>query len=419
MTERRRIPAVMPVDTAKYPRPTKHFTLAALTRIWSASRDASRDPGVAGIDGVSAPQFSQNLQHNARALSQSVLTGSFRFKNLRPFFPPKKSGGHRVICVPTVADRLVQRMIVESLTANDRFRLVNDASYGFIRGRSVRDAVEKAINTRTSFEWVLKTDIQSYFDRIGRDELAQRIKKKLGQHSLVPLLLQAIRCEVQTKSHKDCDKLSASGVVRGRGLRQGMPLSPLLSNLVLGDFDCKVLKAGFRFLRYADDLIVFGANRSEVEAAFKLIVSELARLGHTVPEPGEKSKTQYVCPQKPVEFLGVDIFFKGEASSYVCRIPKLVKQQILSDVAEEYSYENAIRRFSDLGALTRSLSGVPAAYRNAYGHADDWPAFAPQLQRECSIAFLQIYEAIFGKHAISDLNVKARAFLGIAEIKFD
>ncbi|WP_187290826.1 reverse transcriptase domain-containing protein [Hyphomicrobium denitrificans] len=409
----------MPVDTAKYPRPSKHFTIATANRIWEASRDASRNPGVAGIDGVSATQFSQNLQNNLRILSRSVIAGSFRFKNLRPFFPPKKNGGHRVICVPTVADRLVQRMIVESLTTNDRFRLVNDASYGFIRGRSVRDAVAKAIATRTNYEWVLKTDIESYFDRISRDELADKIKRKLGQHSLVPLLLQAIRCEVRTKSHRDRDKLAASGVVHGQGLRQGMPLSPLLSNLVLGNFDRKVQKAGFRFLRYADDLIVFGASKSEVEAAFGLIVSELEKLGHTVPEPGEKSKTQYVCPQKPVEFLGVDIFFKGEANSYVCRIPKNVKLQILTDISEEYAYANIVKRFGDLGALARSLSGVPAAYRNAYSHADDWPAFEPQLRKECSRAFLGVYEAIFGKQAISGLEAKARAFLGIKDIQFD
>lgn len=419
MTERRQVPAVMPVDTAKYHRPTRHFPVAALKKIWTESRDATRDPGVAGIDGVTARQFSQNLDNDLRKLSQSLIDGTFRFRNLRPFFPPKKSGGHRVICVPTVADRLTQRAIVESLIAQDRFRLLNDASFGFIRGRSVRGAVEKAIGERVAREWVLKTDIQSYFDRIERKELADKIKRKLGQHSLVPLLLQVINCEVEAKTEKDREKLTTSGVVPGRGLRQGMPLSPLLSNLVLGNFDRTLLRAGFRLVRYADDLIVFGADRLEVEAAYKLIVSELAKLGHTVPEPGENSKTQFVSAQKPVEFLGVDIFFKGETNSYVCRIPKKAKERILAEVAEDYSYKNALKRFGDLGALTRSLSGVPAAYRNAYSHADDWLAFEPQLKRECSLAFLQVYEAIFGKQAISGLDASARAFLGIKDLQFD
>lgn len=420
MTERRQIPAVMPVDTAKYRRPIRHFAVTNLKRTWTKSRDASRDPGVAGVDGVTARQFSQNLDNDLRKLSAALFDGTFHFKNLRPFFPPKKSGGHRVICVPTVADRLVQRAIVESLIVNDRFCLLNDASFGFIRGRSVRGAVEKAITERTTREWVLKTDIQSYFDRIAREELADKIKRQLRQHSLVPLLLQVIKCEVEAASRKDREKLAAAGVVKGRGLRQGMPLSPLLSNVVLGDFDRTVLKAGFRLVRYADDLIVFGADRSEVEAAHELIVSELAKLGHTVPEPGgEDSKTQFVTPQKPVEFLGVDIFFKGETSSYVCRIPRKAKQQILTDVIEEYSYKNVCKRFNDLGALTRSLSGVPAAYQNAYSHADDWRAFEPQLKRECGLAFLRVYEAIFGKQVISALDDTARTFLGIKDLQFD
>lgn len=418
MTERRQDPAVMPVDTAKVRRPTRHFTVAALKQAWTSGRDSTRHPGVAGTDGLAARQFAQNLDNNLHKLSHALGAGSFRFTGLRPFFPPKKSGGYRVICVPTVTDRLVQRAIVESLVANDRLRLLNKASFGFIRGRSVRGAVEEAIRSRATQEWVLKTDIQSYFDSIDREELSNKIRTTLRSHSLVPLLLQVIKCEVETKSAKDHKKLEKAGVVRGRGLRQGMPLSPLLSNLVLGEFDRKILRAGFRLVRYADDLIVFGHDKSEVIAAYELIVSELAKLGHKVPAPGEKSKTQFVSPQKPVEFLGVEIVFKEEKDSYVCRVPKSVKSKILTEVADEYAFTNVINRFGDLGALTRSLAGVPSAYRNAYSHADDWAGFEPQLRRECSLAFLGVYEAIFGKQVMSGLDDVARAFLGIRDLQF-
>jgi retron-type reverse transcriptase len=192
-------------------------------RAWRESRDASSTPGAKGIDGLTARQFSENRDHHFSRIIEDIKRGAYRFADLRPFFVPKKSGKLRVICVPTVADRLVQRVIIDQLTRNDRFRLVNPVSFGFVRGKGVQAAIKEAIKRRADREWALKTDIQSFFDRIDRAKLKELIKRRLRNHSLVPLLCDAVDCEVRAKTQLDRRRLQELGIHGGRGLRQGMP----------------------------------------------------------------------------------------------------------------------------------------------------------------------------------------------------
>jgi retron-type reverse transcriptase len=325
-------PTVMPADT-RSPRPIRIFTRDAFLRTWRNSRDAGSSPGAKGIDGLTARQFGENRDQHLSRMIEDLKRGTYRFADLRPFFLRKKNSKFRAICVPTVADRLVQRVIIDQLIRNDRFRLVNPISFGFVRGRGVQAAIAEAIKHRTHRECVLKTDIQSFFDRIRRADLKDLIKRRLRSHSLIPLLCDAADCEVRAKTQLDRRRLQELGIHGGIGLRQGMPLSPLLSNLVLADFDKAAMARGYDVLRYADDLILFGQTRDELDDGLRFMADELKKVGHTVPPPGAGSKTEFIDPRKPVEFLGVEIVYLEKRACYVCRIPKSVKAAILSDIA--------------------------------------------------------------------------------------
>ena len=201
------------------------LTRDALLHVWRASRDAGSSPGAKGIDGLTARQFGENRDHHLSRIVEDLKSGSYRFADLRPFFIPKKSGKFRVICVPTVTDRLVQRVIIGQLTRNDRFHLINPVSFGFVKGRGVHAAIAEAIKRRADREWVLKTDIQSFFDRIDRTKLKELIKRRLRNHSLIPLLCDAVDCEVRARTQLDRRRLQELGIHGGRGLRQGCHLS--------------------------------------------------------------------------------------------------------------------------------------------------------------------------------------------------
>ena len=157
----------------------------------------------------------------------------------------------RVICVPAVEDRLIQRVALAYLTAGDKLSIKNAVSYGFHRGKDtgVREAIRTARNIRVQHRWVLKSDIQSFFDEIDRSALKKDLVRTLKQRSVLPFLLSAIDTEIRPSDNADRARLSRTSITVGRGLRQGMPLSPLLSNFVLREFDRGVIRANFNMVR--------------------------------------------------------------------------------------------------------------------------------------------------------------------------
>lgn len=404
----------MPADTS-YPRAIRVLTRDALLRTWRGSRDATNKPGAKGVDGISARRFKVDIEFHLDRILHDVKRGSYRFSRLRPFLIPKKNG-KRVICVPTVSDRLVQKTIVQHLAKSDRLRLLNEVSYGFILERGVAKAVKEAKAIRASREWVLKTDIQSFFDEINRTKLKEQIRRRLGRHSLVPLLSAAVDCELRTSSQKEKKELEELGIRESHGLRQGMPLSPLLANFCLADFDRAAIASKHKIIRYADDLILFGDSRAEVEDGYRFIVAELDKVGHTIPCSGPGSKTEFVAPKQPVEFLGLEIVHKETVGGYVCRIPKTVRARILSDIADKSTLASAIEGGLTFNDVRTRLASLPSSYASAFQFAEDWNSFEPQVVAACNNALVRLYKDIFGGEIVKALPDGHKNFLGIGAV---
>lgn len=187
-----------PVGSARPSRPLRILSKVRLRHVWNESRDSSKRAGAAGIDSESAKQFAANLDSNLDEVVKRLHGGSYGFSGLRPVFIDKPgSNKERVICIPTVRDRLVQRTIVEYLASSRKIPIRNSSSFGFIRGLGTSDAIAKAVELRSVYEWCLKTDIESFFDQIPRPLLKERVETALRDHSLVPLICKAIDCEIK------------------------------------------------------------------------------------------------------------------------------------------------------------------------------------------------------------------------------
>src|ERR1700722_12881057 len=233
------------------PRPTKLLSKKKLHSAWQASRDRSADAGRPGIDNVSAVRFAANLDHNLATLAARIRQGKYGPSPLRPVFVPKpNSEKERMICIPTVCDRLVQRAILEYLVTNKKLPIYNPLSFGFIQGRGTQAAIKAAIDLRRVHGWCLKTDIESFFDRIPRQYLKERLKASLGNHSLVPIISRVIDCEIKP-----------------------LPFQ-----------HAKIEKFGMKMVRYADDLAFFFESKKKAKAGHVFVKGLLESLELTIPE---------------------------------------------------------------------------------------------------------------------------------------
>jgi RNA-directed DNA polymerase len=328
---------------------------------------------------------------------------------LRPAFVEKpNSNKERVICIPTVRDRIVQRAIVNYLASSKKLPIYNASSFGFIKGQGTTRAVAKAVELRSVYEWCVKTDIESFFDQVPRPFLKDRVSAALQNHSLVPLICNAIDCEIKGTSDV-VSRAAAHGIKSGLGIRQGMPLSPLLANLTLSKFDRAVETHRIPMVRYADDLLLFFGTQSEATRGQAFVEEHLTRVGLKLSQ----TKTFVYGPEHNISFLGLEIAFLQTLDKYVARVSRPQIRKIKDRLEAEYSYSAMLKSSKTLSDTTTRLSRSIAAYLGVYRTAHDYLALATELEKTMSLILSNLYSDIFGIDVCEKLDDRAKRFLGI------
>ena len=399
-----------------FPRPVQILSKKKLYAAWKDSRDSSTDPGRPGIDGITAAQFAARLDSNLTSLSKDLRDGRYSPSRLRAVFVPKpNSTKERLICIPTVKDRIVQKTLANYLVQKSKFPIENEFSFGFIRGRGTKQAIARALELRSKYDWCVKTDIEAFFDRIPRNDVKARVERALPNSSITPLLHKVIDCEIlETSSLRP--KLSRQGIRRGVGLRQGMPLSPLLANLVLADFDGAVRRARIEMIRYADDLLLFFNSKLEARTGLKFVQAKLSAQGLSVPELNENSKTQIVAPKQPAEFLGLELVFLETEGRFVQRVGRKQIAKIQAKLENDYSFENLVKEKIGFQAALVDLWRSVSSYRGIYRDTYDYVVLDSELRRIARELISDIFRDIFGESVLDDVGPAGRNFLGIGEL---
>ncbi|HDW2256865.1 TPA: group II intron reverse transcriptase/maturase, partial [Klebsiella pneumoniae] len=193
-----------------------------------ALKRVKANKGAAGADGMSVSELPEHLRHNWPELKAQLLSGSYQPSPVRRVTIPKPGGGERLLGIPTVVDRFIQQAMMQVLQARWDASF-SDSSYGFRPGRSAHQAVKQAHEyIRVGYHWVVDLDLEKFFDRVNHDVLMNRIAKRVSDKRVLSLIRRFLNAGVME-----------AGLVRPvtEGTPQGGPLSPLLSNLLLDDFD--------------------------------------------------------------------------------------------------------------------------------------------------------------------------------------
>jgi RNA-directed DNA polymerase len=398
-----------PVGSTSKPKPLKILSKDNLVDAWNSSRDATSKPGAAGIDNETAKRFASNSDANIEEIKKRLHNGTYGFSRLRPFFALKHgSTKERVICIPTVRDRIVQRAIVNYFAVSKSLPVYNASSFGFIKGQGTAKAIERAVELRSVFEWCVKADIESFFDQIPRPFLKERVAAVLQNHSLVPLVWNAIDCEIKG-APEELKRVAAQGIKLGLGVRQGMPLSPLLANVTLWKFDRAVETRRIPMVRYADDLLLFFSSEEEAKQGQSFVEEQLKRIDLKL----SNAKTVLYGPQDNVAFLGLEIAFLEKLDKYVARISRQQIRKIQDHLEAGYSYETVAKPPNTLNEVTVRLSRSISAYLGVYRNAHNYPVLLAELEKTTRVVLSNLYSDIFGVNALERLDERAMRFLGM------
>ena len=252
--------------------------------------------GAPGIDGISVEDYGEELEEELSKLSVEVRAWTYRPQAVRRVRIPKpgKKNEERLLGIPCVRDRVLQyslKMTLEGIF-NGGF---SKHSYGFMPGRSQRDAVQAAKElVKSGKGWVVDIDSEKFFDRINHDRLIHLLRRKVEDKRVLRLIGEILRCGIMDNGKR---------LPSREGAVQGSPLSPLLSNIVLDEFDKELEKRDLAFCRYADDCNIF--VRSE-RAGHRVKESITRYVEGKLKLKINKSKSQ-VALSKAVTFLGMTI----------------------------------------------------------------------------------------------------------------
>jgi group II intron reverse transcriptase/maturase len=221
-----------------------------------AYKQVKSNKGAPGIDGMSVEDALPWLRENSAELLESIRQGKYKPQPVRRKEIPKPDGGVRKLGIPTVIDRVIQQAIAQQLQPIYE-PLFSDGSYGYRPGRSAQQAMLKAKEyAEERYVYVVQVDLSKYFDTLNHELLMNLLRKQIRDKRVIDLIKKYLKSGVME-----------DGIVckTEEGSPQGGPLSPLLANVYLNEFDHEIEGRGVKLLRYADDIIVFAKSQRAAE----------------------------------------------------------------------------------------------------------------------------------------------------------
>jgi RNA-directed DNA polymerase len=289
--------------------------------------------GSGGIDGQSLEAFEAQLNQQLDRLHRELKEDTYRPLPVRQHPIPKrdKPGEFRMLGIPAVYDRVCQQALLNRLEPIFE-PIFDDASFGYRRGRSTKDALRKIWKEiQDGAEWIVDADLRDFFGSVDHEKLLTLVAQRVADGRVLRLIKSMLKAGSYGKG-----RLFPSE----RGTPQGGVVSPVLSNVLLTPFDREMRLRGYQLTRYADDWVVTCKSAAEARSAVDAARRILKQLGVEL----HPQKTRIVHVRYGFEFLGYKIK-RGERKLYLPE--SKIRSQVQQGALYGYPKEKSIRRFMD------------------------------------------------------------------------
>jgi len=269
--------------------------------LYEAYKRVVSNKGAGGVDGMQVNELESYLKQHGEEIVQQLRVGKYKPNPVRRVEIPKEEPGKvRKLGIPTVVDRLIQQAITQVLSPLFE-PLFHENSYGFRPKRSAHDGLKQCKqNANSGYIYVVDMDLEKFFDTVNQSKLVEVLSRTIKDGRVISLIHKYLNAGVVEKG-----MFARTDI----GVPQGGPLSPLLSNVMLNELDWELDRRGHRFVRYADDCMIFCKSKRSAERTLANIIPFIERkLFLTV----NREKTEVAHISK-VKFLGYGFYrYKGE-----------------------------------------------------------------------------------------------------------
>ncbi len=340
-------------------------------RVYEAYKAVKSNRGAAGVDGQTLEQFEANLEGNLYRIWNRMSSGSYFPAPVKAISIPKKSGGERILGVPTVGDRMAQ-MVVKQLIEPDLEPIFLTDSYGYRPEKSALDAVGVTRERCWRYDWVLEFDIKGLFDNLPHDLLMKAVRRHVKCEWAVLYIERWLTAPMERDGEL---------VVRTRGTPQGGVISPILSNLFLHyAFDLWMKRAhpDLPWCRYADDGLVHCRSWREAEAVMAKLQARLAECGLEMHPTKTKivyckdGRRKATHPNVTFDFLGYCFrprrVKSARSTDVFCGFNPAVSAAALKSMREKIRDLNIRRRTHvTMAEIARKINPILRGWNEYYG----------------------------------------------------
>ncbi len=259
-----------------------------------AYRKVKSNKGAPGIDGMSVEEALPWLKEHRKELLESIRGGWYKPNPVRRKEIPKPDGGVRKLGIPTVIDRIVQQAIAQVLTPIFEEQFIGN-SYGYRPNKSAQMAIEKVREyADEGYKYAVQIDLSKYFDTLNHAMLINLLRRTIKDEGVIQLIKKYLKSGVME---------DGVCVRTEEGSPQGGPMSPLLANIYLNEFDHEFEGRGVKVIRYADDIVLLAKSQRAAERLLETSTRYLEeKLKLTVNK--EKSRSVSVAAIRNFKFLG-------------------------------------------------------------------------------------------------------------------